>query len=128
MLTSHCSSILSQLKRWLLSLFGMLSNYMDFLVPLLVIVTKYFLADFGQSYFGCRVLLSTIVPHIIRKRMDKRKWSTVVWRHTFDVFHIASLDVGLHGFLGQNTGIIPHSTPPLIQHRFEQFTSETHHH
>ena len=49
--TSHCLGILSQLKRWLLSLFGMLSNYMDFLVPLLVIVTKYFLADCWTELF-----------------------------------------------------------------------------
>ena len=75
---------------------------------------EYFLVDFGRSYFGCRVLLSTIVPHIILKRMDKQKWSTVVWRHTFDVSHITSLDIGLHGCHGQNTGIISHSTPPLI--------------
>ncbi|RVW36298.1 hypothetical protein CK203_106818 [Vitis vinifera] len=54
MLTSHCSSIFSQLKRWLLSLFVMLSNFMEFPVPLLVIVTKYFLVDFGQRYSGCR--------------------------------------------------------------------------
>ena len=114
MLTFHCSSILSQLKRWLLSLFKMLSNYMEFPIPLLVIVTKYFLVDFEWSYFGCKVLLSAIVPHIILKRMDKQKWSTVVWKHTFDVFHITSPDVGLHGSHGQNTGIIPHSTPPLI--------------
>ena len=114
MLTSPCSSIISQLKRWLLSLFVMLSNYMEFPVPLLVIVTKYFLVDFGRNYFGCRVLLSTIVPHIILKRMDKQKWSIVVWRHTFDVSHITSLDIGLHGCHGQNTSIISHSTPPLI--------------
>ena len=107
MLTSHYSNIFSQLKRCLLSLFMMLSNYMEFPISLSVTVTKYFLVNFGRSYFGCRVRLSAILPHIIPKRMDKQKWSTIVWRHTFDAFHITNLDVGLHGFHGQNTGIIP---------------------
>ena len=105
-----------------------LLDCMEFPVPLLPFVAKYFLVDFGWSYSCCKVLLSVIVLLIIPKWMDKQRWSIVVWRQIFDAFHMTSLDYGRHGFRGWSIGIIPRSMPPLIWHCFKRFTGETPHH
>lgn len=108
------------LSKWWLNFFWIMCiNSMGILVPLLVIEEPSFSANYGRSFFGCKVSTFSILQHTILRQMAKLRWSIAVWRVILGAWLVTSLTLGIIGFPLQNFGTtlatIPVFKCPLLR-------------